>query len=229
VPADNLRQAMPPSVFEDIQLHLREAGNSDPRDVWAAASEDEDTLTGEVGALLRQPRSSVFVTRSVWHWRVDYTKFRGRGSDALEHHTGADGLFSVEVWDAEGNGTVKGLLFQAKKGRVGRAKELREQVTEMERIVPGVSAVFEYNRELFRAARGTSYLEAVDEGLAPTRETLRGLGDFLADDFLECESGALGLYYDANRRNLVLPTLPGPVHSRIDGRILVSVIEEPVG
>jgi len=38
---------------------------------------------------------------------------------------------------------------------------------------------------------------------------MQRLGYFLADDFLECKSGLRGMYYDAVRERLLVPTLSG--------------------
>src|SRR2546426_834811 len=81
---------------------------------WEDGSEDEDTLTGDLGATLRTRRSTVTANGQTWVWRVRYKKFRGRGHRALERATGADGIFQIEVTTGDQK-HFKGVLFQAKK------------------------------------------------------------------------------------------------------------------
>lgn len=67
-------------------------------------AEDEDTFTGHVGALLGCAERQTDVSGQTWRWRIEYSKFRGRGRDASETFLGADGIFEVRVTGPEVDG-----------------------------------------------------------------------------------------------------------------------------
>jgi len=142
----------------------------------------------------------ILATGESWRWRIRYTKFRGRGPNAFEKESGADGIFQIEV--AHGPELqYKGLLFQAKKAGSLNG-ELRAQVQLMETLVPGGSAVFEYGPNLYRAAAADAYLAARQGSL---ETVMRPLATLLAVDFLSCGIGQRGLYFEAVRGLLRRP------------------------
>jgi hypothetical protein len=194
-----LRDVLPAHVFQSIQQHLIQVGNS-AHSGWQGASSEEDTLTGDFCGRLRiEWQTSVAAGRS-WKWRVRYKKFRGRGKRAFEKRSGADGIIQIEVTRDSGQvRTYKGLLFQAKKNLSGPNAKTIRQVQTMEKIVPGGSALFLYMPDAFRAIAGFTYLEH-SSGV-----TVLNLGSFLGDAFLPCTCGLRGLYYDAVRELLLIP------------------------
>ncbi len=195
---------IPGPVFHAVQEHLLRAANRG-EEGWEGGSEEEDTLTGDLCGQLRTGwKRPVTVNGERWRWRVQYKKFRGRGRGALEKPIGADGIVQVEVHRPPIRVTVyKGVLFQAKKGRIGHGKGLIEQVRRMENIAPRSSTIFEYRPDGYRAVAGVRYLASVESGLAPNQ--LESLGPFLAETFLPCKIGIRGVYYDAVREKLFVP------------------------
>lgn len=111
-----IRQYLPDIIYTAIQSHLREGANSAERG-WESGNDEEDTLTGDLGANLRRHWSNpVSINGHEWKWQVTYKKFRGRGPNALENLCGEDGIFQIEVENTETlEITGKGLPFQAKK------------------------------------------------------------------------------------------------------------------
>lgn len=227
-----MKDTMPPQVYDAIQRHLLLRGNQAHR-AWESASEDEDSLTGDFGRTMATPwvDRAVNVNGETWYWRVGYKKFRGRGPGAFESHSGADGIFQIEVSRADG-GSVhhKGILFQAKTQKLGFGSQLISQVTTMEEIAPKGSAVFEFGPEGYRAIRGGEYLEELGNHRRLPRDVVQPIGGFLADEFLPCEAGVRGMYYDGMRRQLLVPSPKGPLRSyRFDvgHRIRVDVVSQP--
>src|SRR5258706_12006601 len=110
---------LPIPVYIEIRKHLIDR-SKEAVESWESASDEEDALTGELGKTLRKNWTSpVLVNGQSWSWRVDYKKFRGRGRDAFEKTSGADGIFQLEVTIGLEK-FFKGVLFQAKKiGRNG--------------------------------------------------------------------------------------------------------------
>ena len=202
-----MRDVIPEPVFNAIQRHLRRVGDS-AQSAWSAANEEEDTLTGDFcGRLRTEPRRISVNRRQQWEWSIRYKKFRGRGPKAFEKRSGADGIIVVEVKPtANGETLYKSLLFQAKKGDLQINSDVLEQVRKMERIAHGSSAVFEYRKDGYRAVPGTFFLERKSDRRDLVRRNENPLGSFLSDDFLPCNSGIRGMYYDAVRERLLVPT-----------------------
>lgn len=193
---------------------------------WEAGNAEEDTLTGHLGGQLQTRRTrNILVNGHQWRWRVRYTKFRGRGRNAFEKRSGADGIVELEVVrTAEQIALYKGMLFQAKKIVGNRDARLIEQVGKMEQIAVGSSAVFEYGPNGYFAGDGRLYLR--DQDPAALREQRLPLGSFLGDRFLPCESGLRGMYYDGVRGELLVPTPEGGVRAvlvELRNRIMIQV------
>jgi hypothetical protein len=177
---------------------------------WEANKDEEDSLTGDLGRLLTTPRDvHINVNRHAWRWRIRYKKFRGRGGDAFENTTGADGIVQVEITQRDIE-WFKGVLFQAKKATRFRSSELSKQIKSIENIAPGGSAVILYDPNGYRAIKGTEFLHAGEGLVGRPIKRMQPLASFL-DDFLECKNGLLGMYYEAVRERLLLPTIEGEV------------------
>jgi hypothetical protein len=99
-------------VRDAIDTHVRQR-LAEVQDRYWSASEDEETFTGQFGALLGCSERKTEVDGQMWRWRIEYTKFRGRGGDATESFLGADGIFEVRVMGPQVDGR-KAILFQSK-------------------------------------------------------------------------------------------------------------------
>ncbi len=193
---------LPTAIYNDIKKHLVERAK-EATESWESASDEEDTLTGELGKTFRAHWSSpVQVNGQSWSWRVDYKKFGGRGKGAFEKTSGADGIFQVEITLGEQK-IFKGMLFQAKK--IGSNGKLVSQIERMEHLAASSSAVFEYGPDEYRGVSGADYLKSNAVNGEKSTATYKSLGLFLADDFLPCGCGLRGIYYDAVRGLLITP------------------------
>jgi hypothetical protein len=218
-----MKDVIPESVFRAIQVHLRQRTAFAERG-WPAGEYDEDTLTGDFGASLRTPDWIDSKQDGVhYQWRVIYKKTRGKGTEAAEKRTGADGVFQVEVQPHNDSLLVyyKGILFQAKKHAGSSRSDLIHQVENMEQIAPGGSALFEFGPEGYRGAAGRVIL--ADKERNPTRipHPDEPLGNFLADQFLPCGAGLRGMYYDFAQKTLLVPQ--EGIVKRISLRNLIEV------
>jgi hypothetical protein len=106
------RLHIPPKVRNAIETHVRKRFDEVHERYWSAA-EDEDTFTGHLGALLGCSERRTDVGGQAWRWRIEYSKFRGRGPGASERFLGADGIFEIRITGPEVDGR-KSILFQAK-------------------------------------------------------------------------------------------------------------------
>jgi hypothetical protein len=138
---------------------------------------------------------------------VSYKKIRGKGLDAPETNTGADGVFQIEVQLLDGALLVvhKGILFQAKKYKGSSRSDLIDQVENMEQFAPGGSALFEFGPEGYRGAAGRVILTDSERNPRRIPHPDEPLGSFLADQFLPCGAGLRGMYYDFADETLFVP------------------------
>ncbi|MCP4675028.1 MAG: J domain-containing protein [Deltaproteobacteria bacterium] len=197
---------LPREVQDSIRAHIGSAVGL-AIDGYYSAEDDEDTLTGHLGAKLQIRNQKVDVPQAelpgVWTWSIDYVKFRGRGGNAAETYLGADGLFEIKV---RGGRRVdqKSILFQAKKnGSAGR--ELVEQCVRLS-TWKEAAFVLNFTPEEF-------YGLSLDKtlSLARTRGEDRlligqPLAEFLSEEFLQCRVGDTDLRYDARAKRLLWRT-----------------------
>jgi len=95
------RLYIPDEVKANIRAHL-ETAIQNTVEGFDSASEDEDTMTGHLGARLQVRVQRVMVPRpneipGEWRWAIKYYKFRGRGPAATERFLGADGIFELTL------------------------------------------------------------------------------------------------------------------------------------
>lgn len=211
---------IPKELLDEIKAHLRSRGNS-AHDDYEDSGADEDSVTGALGSNLRQPWTSVEAGGRRWRWGVRSKKFVGKGQYAQEPVIGADAIVEFTLENEAGESITKGLLFQAKKD--GSQQMLENQVTTMEGLAKGCSAIIDYSKHAYRALDGADYLESRHKRPQQTahRDGER-LGDYLADEFIECNVGVAGMSYDAVGRELRIPsdrfkwvTVPSEVGERI--------------
>lgn len=181
---------------------------------------DEDAVTGGLGEAMRASGSVRLSDGSTVTWKTAYSKLRGRGRNAPEKRLGADGVFEIELQDADGTMSRKSVAFQAKKnGRRNPDKRLRTQADQLSRL-PGGGLVVVYTLEGYFAGDAQAY--ASEQGLI----SQRSLADTLASDFLACTRGSTRYYYDAAREVMVVSTPRGDLEIRkipIRHRIRTSV------
>ena len=123
---------IPGQVQRDIATKLTEGVNKTLQD-WHSAAEDEDVVTGHLGARLTTHALKILVLEDqrpgVWTWSLGYGKFRGRGQGAPESLLGADGIFELTI-ESPNEVDTKSLLFQSKMKDAG-GRELAEQCAKL--------------------------------------------------------------------------------------------------
>lgn len=215
-----MKDALPDVVRRAIGAHLVRSGHR-AEDGYPSGEEEEDALTGDLfRAVRRNWTRNVDIESGRWRWRIRTRKFRGRGELATEHLIGADGIVQIEVSTPDGALVRKGLLFQAKKGWRHRDQDLVVQVSRMETVAPGGSAVFDYSPHGYRAATGQATLVANGR---PEAGITQRLGEFLAAQFLQCTVGRRDTFYDWERRELVLQGQSTP----LSPKFLLAIEAEP--
>ena len=194
------RLYIPKAVVDSISDHIR-ASITKSLDGFLSASEDEDTMTGHLGACLRSGPHNVQVTEGevngIWKWSIDYVKFRGRGRAATESHLGADGIFELRVaWGPRTE--TKSLLFQSKLDW-SLDRDLVKQAILLS-TWREAAVIFNYTAKVFEAFSIDSVLSSKGKRSA-AGDPLR-LEDALTEYFLQCKIGNADIVYDARTRRL---------------------------
>ena len=206
-----MRDLLPPELVRLIRDRYL-AGVADAEAQFSMHQEDEDTVTGALGQAISMSHPQIFQSNGERYvWQVSYKKIRGRGKGAPEFHLGADGMFQIEVRDRR-NRVVrrKGLPFQAKKFWEGRDQELIGQAEKIN-AAAGQGLVIAFSDVRYEACSTADVLRLEGDGRRVREERkMRSLGQVLGNDFLNCDIGTDGLYYDPRGRRFVKEgVLPG--------------------
>ena len=198
---------IPTEVKEKIKEHLNDRYNI-ALDGYYSASEDEDTLTGDLGATLRVKNQKVEVLQSeingTWTWAINYTKFRGRGNKATETMIGADGIIELELQFGR-RIERKSILFQSKMNWEVDYK-LMEQVIFLT-TWREASFVLNYEPNQYSVFNLDTVLDS--QGKKPSVENVKNIAEYLGSDFLDCLVGDVDLNYDAVKRLLKWRAIDG--------------------
>ncbi len=201
------RLYIPDKVRASIAEHFDTAVTKAVDGFWSG-NEDEDTLTGALGACLRCGTKTVTALASnnelpgKWKWSIDYTKFRGRGTNATEKSLGADGIFELTLSHGYRHDR-KSVLFQSKTDWTTDADILKQSLLlstwrEAAFVLNYTEDAYDtYSIDEVVKTRG----KKPDKGL-PLQKTL-------SDYFLECKIGDTELAYDARWRRLAWRTSAG--------------------
>jgi len=186
---------------------------------YLSGNEDEDTLTGQLGASLRI--GNQVVDSNGWAWSIDYRKFRGRGPGATEKYVGADGIFEIRVRHIEGE-QRKALLFQAKNDWNDDPK-LVEQALLLS-TWREAAFVLNYTPTAIEAFRLDNVISSGGNRSKATAHM--SLAQFLGGEFLLCRVGDLYLAYDASNRILTWQNMNGEfvsVQFSLRSRIRIAI------
>lgn len=200
------RLYIPAAVQVDIANRIRQAV-ADTLIEFESAAEEEDTLTGHLGARMTTREREVYADdpeiQGIWTWSLQYRKFRGKGAGATEKRIGADGIFELSL-ARKGNVETKSLLFQSKMGTAG-GKDLVEQCATLS-TWREAAVILAYEPHQIRAV-------TIDEALrtkgALQKAESTALDDYLARLFVACHVGDNDLRYYATNRTLMWRTASG--------------------
>ncbi len=198
---------IPEEVKVKIRKHISESYKN-ALDGYYSANEEEDALTGDLGASLRVKNQKVNVERTkqsgTWTWSINYHKFRGRGPGATESLLGADGIFELSL--KEGNYIQKkNLLFQSKMNW----KDDPNLIQQTLKLTTWREAAFVLNftPDVFEAIDLDTVISSRGKRIELTKT--KKLDEFLGNDFLNCHVGDTDLKYDGNTRKLIWRTNKG--------------------
>jgi hypothetical protein len=194
------RLFIPAEVLDAISAHISTSIERAIQGFWSA-NEDEDTLTGHLGACLKTGMHTVIVTQDEingpWKWSIDYAKFRGRGKNATEFYLGADGILELSV-DMGSRTDTKSLLFQAKTDWVN-SPDIVEQAIVMSTWREAAIGI-NYTPTSFDAYSIDNILSS--RGVKANARGAIPLQDALSQYFIRCKIGNTDLRYDARSRRL---------------------------
>ena len=172
------------------------AGIADAEAKYRLSSADEDALTGALGHSISMAHPMIYLDgHKQYEYQILYQKIRGRGRGAPEKSLGADGIFQIEVRDENGE-RRKGLPFQSKKQwRATDGKLLQQTVDMLETAGDGI--VIDYRPNQYAACRAEDVVHNHgNRRLIDKAGKAEPLGQLLGNDFLNCNIGQSGLFFD---------------------------------
>lgn len=205
------RLNIPEEVKIKIRQHLSES-YLNAIDGYDSASEEEDALTGDLGASLRIKNQKVIVDSNqekrpgIWTWSINYHKFRGRGPGATENLLGADGIFVLSVKNGD-YVEKKTLMFQSKMNW----KDDPNLIEQVIKLTTWREAAFilNFTKTEFEAINLDSVISSKGKRINLTQ--YKPLDKFLGNDFLNCFIGDVDLKYNGNSRKLIWRTLKNEI------------------
>lgn len=219
------------SIPEEVKLEIRKHISEKYKlalDGYFSANEEEDALTGDLGATLRVKNQKVMVGNNQyerpgeWTWSINYHKFRGRGLGATESKLGADGLFELTL-KIGGYTEKKSLLFQSKINWKNDPNLLKETV----KLTTWREAAFilNFTATEFEAIEIDTVIAS--RGKRPNEIITTPLDEFIGTNFLDCLVGDLDLKYNARSRILIWKARNGQIVATkftIPERISVDIV-----
>ncbi|MXW91629.1 MAG: hypothetical protein F4Z47_07505 [Rhodospirillaceae bacterium] len=183
---------------------------------------DEDSLTGALGQEISTGKPRFHQAgKEIYAWKISYYKLRGRGPEAPEKYTGADGLFQIEVKQNELIVLRKGLPFQAKKNWSRKDKKLVSQCKDMQKISKS-GIVIDYTKIGYTACDVQDVIDADGYKTKVKKDgKLAQLGQTLGEEFLGCSIGQQGLYYDTESKKILGTDFPEISTTHIVSAIIV--------
>lgn len=221
-----MRNILPDFLWSDIRHHFRRKVQHAIHNYEESAA-NEDSLTTDLCAALRKRiNRSLGPDNEVWGWRIRYRKLTSGGEESEEHVIGADGIFQIEIYGRNRKRIEqKGLLFQSKKHTNTNRAETYRQLGDMEKLVPNGSALIEFGPDKYRAIPSATVAQHRDRFSYPNMP-FQPLDEFLADAFIGCEVGKKKLYYDFDRRILIVPSKTDAVdlyNVRLNHKLTIEV------
>ena len=195
---------IPRKVIDSISEHISLAIDDSVDGFWSA-NEDEDTLTGHLGACLRTTKvTKVEIERGqqeeifgTWRWSIDYAKFRGRGKASTESKVGADGIIELKLSFGERTDT-KSLLFQSKLDWDNDPSLVPQSI--LLSTWREAALIINYTPNKFEAYSVDNI--ASSQGKKSHVKSMIDLKEALNQHFLLCKIGNIDLSYDARSRRL---------------------------
>ncbi|WP_129021462.1 hypothetical protein [Edaphocola flava] len=175
---------------------------------WEFANQDEDTLTGDFFGKMR----TQWHTNKDYEWRFHYNKVRGRGRNAMEKTIGADGIITLHYRDRiTDQDFYKSLVFQAKKINNPINKD---QWKKMNAFFPGGNMIVCYSPQGYNCYINNNTTNKLS------------LCKIIAEDFLQCKIGIMGLYYDHKDNKFIRPNNV-PTKGTVDHELMIEVFKNP--
>jgi hypothetical protein len=215
---------IPEEVKNSIREHIHKAVEQS-KDGYYSASEDEDTLIGDLGSSLRISNQKVNVLKDEingqWSWSFNYTKFGGRGSKSTESIIGADGILELKFEHLQSE-DQKSVLFQSKK-EWDTDNNLLAQCIKLS-TWREASFILNFSPTEFQAFSLDDII--LSRGKYNASINSSTLSDFLGNDFLNCNIGDTDLMYDAKSKLLIWRTILGEIIAtkfKIKNRIKLKI------
>lgn len=218
-----IKNKIPKHTFDAIKTHLTQNSKISERR-WYSIKDEEDAGTGDFCGQLSSEWTKFNANDSrTGRWRINYRKFGSR-KNSLEPLTGADGIFQIAIFNSFGEPIYrKGILFQAKKEPIKNKRELFEQIDKMGNFTSKKgNAVFVFGENGYYGMTGSKYKKnPVNRNFAKDDT----IGNFLANEFMECNAGEENLYFPVKKDQLILPRKL-PLSGELEHNMIIQIEQE---
>ena len=197
---------LPKEIIREVREYFEEKV-SNAEKTFEYHEQDEDVITGSLAQELITKEPIFYKDgKKDYNLNISSRKIRGRGNNAPEQSTGADGIFKITILDGDNVIFRKGLLFQSKKNWELRDRNLIKQCKKM--IDIGSAIVINYTKNGYEAYNATDVIteEGRRKSLLENRK-YSSLGKLLGNDFLNCIIGEIGLDYDKESETFLKDSL----------------------
>jgi hypothetical protein len=193
---NTLAGLVPAQLLRLIRDRIK-AGVADAEAMFYLNEEEEDSISGALGQAIATKDPIVLQSeQGMFSFEIKAFKIRGRGPNAPEKHLGADGIIQIRATKFDDVVFTKGLPFQAKKTGGFTSATVRRQAEDLARTAH-VGIILKYKQDDYTGVNINEILAAQDSPvLNPRKIVPRKLSAILGDDFLDCNIGRRGLYYD---------------------------------
>lgn len=139
----------------------------------------------------------------------------------LEPQTGADGIIQIAIFNSFGKPIFrKGNLFQAKKEPIHKKKDLLEQIEKMSKFTEDKgNVVFVFGENGYYGMTGKQYQK---NQLNRNFPKVDSIGNFLAEEFMECRKGEEGLYFVVKKDLLYIPR-KSPLKGNLKHKMIIEI------
>jgi hypothetical protein len=217
-----IKDRVPEYTLDQIKRHLIQNSRISERR-WHSVKDEEDSGTGDFcGQLSSEWTKFNPEDERNGRWRINYRKFGSR-QNSLEPLTGADGIIQIAIFNSFGEPIFrKGLLFQAKKEPIKNKRELFGQIDRMNEFTSDKgNSVFVFGENGYYGMTGKTYK---DNPANRNFDNKYSIGNFLADEFMECNVGTEGLYFAVTNDKLFIPR-KAPLPGHLKHNMIIEIEE----
>lgn len=187
---------VPKQLLIEISKHISNIYEEKQTESWESSRSDEDALCGHFfGAMIKNETKF----SDDLSWKINYKKTRGRGKKNPETAIGADGIYTFELKNKNGEIIFqKAFLFQAKMDKSFNENTTLYQAKKMDSITQTGSVIIVFSEKEFKVIKTSDYLQST------SKYPYESFDKYVNDEFLKCLHGEQNMNYDINEEKLTI-------------------------